>query len=310
MPTTPWKPEHDALRDSVRRLVDGPLSAAAAEAEGGGHPHRAAVEHCSALGLLDLDDILAEVVAAQELGRLRSGGLVAVVLDAMASTSLGLPAVDTAIARRVEVTIETGRATGEVPFAAGAQLATRLLLASAGVLVDLEATKVVPAERSHALRGAAGASVLLDSAACEALDVSVEHLQRAELLEAAAAIGSTWRTWDEACAYARQREAFGRPIAKFQVNRHALADAATRLTAAEALVHDTAWAWANGRSRDPAPARLYAGAVAVEVADRALQLHGGYGYTTDFDAQRAWRDAHALRVGDDDRRRRIAEATS
>lgn len=309
MPTTPWNPEHEALRDSVRRLVDGPLTEAAAQAETGGLPHREAVEQCAALGLLDLDDVLAEVVAAEELGRLRSGGLVAVLLDAMFSTSLGLPALDTCAAGFVEVTVDGARATGEVPFAVGAQLATRLLLPSAGVLVDLDTAKVLPAERSHSLRGAAGGSVVLDGAACEAFAVGDDHLRRAELIQAAAAIGSAWRTWREACDYAQQREAFGRPIAKFQVNRHALADAATRLTAAEALVHDTAWDWAHGRTRDQAPARLYASAVAVEVADRAIQLHGGYGYTTDFDAQRAWRDAHALRIGDDDRRRRIRRAT-
>ena len=310
MPTTPWNPEHDALRDSVRRLVDGPLTEAATQAEAGGHPHRAAIEHCTALGLLELDDILAEVVAAEELGRLRSGGLVAVLLDAMFTASLGQPAIDSCVASFVDVTVEGGRASGEVPFAAGAQLASRLLLASAGVLVDLDTAKVMPAERSHSLRGAAGASVMLDGVPCELIEVDEHHLQRAELLQAAAAIGSAWRTWREACDYAQQREAFGRPIAKFQVNRHSLADAATRLTAAEALVHDTAWEWANGRTRDPAPARLYASAVAVDVADRAVQLHGGYGYTTDYDAQRAWRDAHALRIGDDDRRRRMARGTS
>ncbi len=63
-------------------------------------------------------------------------------------------------------------------------------------------------------------------------------------------------------------------------------------------MHDTAETLARDGSGDTAAARLYAGRVAVAVADRVLQLHGGYGYTTDFDAERAWRDAHALSLGD------------
>lgn len=310
MPTTPWDPEHDALRDSLRRLVDGPLSEAAAAAEAGASVHALAIAHCADLGLLDLDDIRAEVVAALELGRLRSAGLVAVLLDAMLTSALGLTPLETAVTRLATVRRDGARASGEVPFAVGGAIAARLLVAGAGVVVDLADATVVPAQRTHSLRGAAGASVVLENAGCTPLDVAAVSLWRAELLEAAAAVGAGWRTWHESCDYAQQREAFGRPIAKFQVNRHALADGATKLTAAEALVHDLAWRWALGDTSDPAATRLYAGSVVREVSDRAVQLHGGYGYTMEFDPQRAWRDAHALRIGDDDRRRRIAQGVA
>ena len=304
MPTTPFSSEHEALRDVVRRLVDGPLAEVAAAAEDGATDIDAALGACADLGLLDLDDVLAQVVAAQELGRLRSGGLVARLLDAMTTTPLGLDA--TAVVRSAQVSVDHTGTSGVLPFVVGGQTALRCLLLDRAVVLDLTGATVEPAERAHAWRGAAAARITLDGAPTQPLELAPFVAACAELREAAAAVGTSQRTFEEATAYAQQREAFGRPIGRFQVNRHALADAATKITAAEALVHDTAWRATRGTAAETAAVRLYAGRVANEVADRAVQLHGGYGYTSAFDASRAWRDAHALRAGDDERRRRLA----
>ena len=307
MPTTPFQPEHQALRDTARRLVDGPLDTLATQAEAGGLPHAEALRLCAEVGAFELDDVLAEIVIAEELGRLRSGGLVAVLLDAMLTSEVGV--ASTAVARSSTLELDGEHATGELPFVPGAQVADRCLVADNGIVFELSAAVVTPVARSHSWRGAGAAGIVVDRIPVERVDLG-PLVQRAELREAAATVGGAWRTWQGARTYAQQREAFGRPISRFQVNRHALAVAATKITAAEALVHDTAWQWSNGDAVDPAAARLYAATVAVDVADLAVQLHGGYGYTTEFDPQRAWRDAHALRLGDDGRRRRVRTGAS
>ena len=294
---TPFAPEHDALRDSVRRLVDGPLAALADAAEHGEAVHREVLHRCDELGLFALGDVLAEVAACEELGRLRSGGLVALLLDAMLADDLGVTDPDgpvTIVRDATAVTADDG-VSGVLPFVVGGLLARRCLLPDLGLLLDCdEGWQAVAVAAPHALRGGAVAAVTLDGAPAKPVDVPPDALRRYELREAAAAVGAARAAFDGAAAYAQQREAFGRPIARFQVNRHALAETATHITAAEALVHDTAWRWANGDTVDLAAARLYSARVAVAAADRMLQLHGGYGYTTAFDAQRAWRDARAL----------------
>ena len=304
MPTTPFTSEHEALRDVVRRLVDGPLAEVAQVAETGVTDIDAALQQCASLGLFELDDILAQTVVAQELGRLRSGGLVARLLAAMTTAPLGLD--DTAVVREAHVSVDHTGTNGVLPFVVGGQTAQRCLLLERAVVLDLDGAIVEPAERAHAWRGAAAARITLDGAPTQPLDLPPSVAAHAELHEAAAAVGTSQRTFEEATTYAQQREAFGRPIGRFQVNRHGLADAATKITAAESLVHDVAWALSRGDAADTAAARLYAGRLANEVADHAVQLHGGSGYTTAFDASRAWRDAHALRAGDDERRRRLA----
>lgn len=298
---TPFAPEHQALRDSVRRLAEDALADAAATAEGGALPHAAAAQQCGDLGLFGLDDVLAEVAACEELGRVRSGGLVFVLLDTMLAADLGLDVTDglVAVARGVRLRPANGGVDGDIPFLVGGLVAARCVVVDSGVLVRCGGPgwAAQPVADAHAFRGGAVAAVQLQGVAAEPLTVPPHVLARAELREAAAAVGAASRSFDDAAAYAQQREAFGRPIARFQVNRHGLAETATHLQAAQALVYDTAWRWSTGDRADPAAARLYAGQVALAAADRALQLHGGYGYTTAFDAQRAWRDARALHIG-------------
>jgi alkylation response protein AidB-like acyl-CoA dehydrogenase len=306
MPTSAFAEEHEALRATVRRLVSERLAPLAEAAEHGAAVHIEALE--LAADLRELPDVLADVVVAEELGRMRSGGLVAVLLDAALLADVGCDGPG-AVARDGEVRVSGDVADGELSTVVGGAVASRLLVLDAGVVVELdERCEVRPAVAPHALRGGAVADVSVRAAPCRDVAATTEARGRAELREAAAAVAGAWQTFDDAHAYAGQRAAFGRPIGAFQVNRHAIAEMATWLTAAEALVHDTAWAMASGGGApavDTAAARLVAGRTARHVADRCLQLHGGYGYTMDFDVQRAWRDARALVTGDAERRTRL-----
>ena len=297
MPTTPFTAEHEMLRASVRGVVDGELAALAAQAETGARVQRGAVAALTPLGLSDIGDPVADVVVAEELGRLRSGGLCAVLLASLFAADVGTDLVTgpVALAEHGTVTASAGRATGILEMTPGGGVAERCLVPFASLLIRAGegwvARDVVDA---HALRGAAPADLLLDGAAYEHVDIGAMAGARHDLRTAAAAVSGAWQTWRDAHAYAQQRTAFGRPIGRFQVNRHALADTATRLTAAEALVHDAASALSAGKPATTAAARSYAATVALQTSDVCLQLHGGFGYTMDFDVQRAWRDAHAL----------------
>jgi alkylation response protein AidB-like acyl-CoA dehydrogenase len=311
MPTTVFAEEHQTLRSTVRRLVADRLTALADAAERGAAVHVEALELTTELR--GLPDVLAEVVVAEELGRLRSGGLLAVLLDAALLVDLGHPTVPAAVARVGDVAVTDDTADGTLPMVVGGAVARTLVVLSAGIAVELgDGCDAEPAGALHGLRGGALADVVVRSAHAQPVEVSAQALRRAELREAAAAVAGGWQTFDDAHAYAGQRTAFGRPIGAFQVNRHALAEMATWLTAAEALVHDTAWALAtavDGPNADTATARFVAGRAARRVADVCLQLHGGYGYTMDFDVQRAWRDTRALAIGDDERRARLVAGT-
>jgi alkylation response protein AidB-like acyl-CoA dehydrogenase len=125
------------------------------------------------------------------------------------------------------------------------------------------------------------------------------ELQGERLIGAAGAVAGAQRVFDQTLEYARQRHAFGRPIAKFQVNRHKFAEMATKIEAARQLTYTTAWRFANGEYpvREISMAKLHASRVACEVADECLQLHGGAGYMREYGVERVWRDLRLNRIG-------------
>lgn len=125
------------------------------------------------------------------------------------------------------------------------------------------------------------------------------ELQGERLVGAAQAIAGARRTLDAAVAYARQRQAFGRPIGKHQAVRHMLADLATDIEAAQQLVYLAAWKVTRGEYpvREISMAKLLTGQVAWRAADTTMQIFGGYGYAMDLPIQRAWRDARLIRIG-------------
>ena len=110
---------------------------------------------------------------------------------------------------------------------------------------------------------------------------------------AAQALGTAQGAYDRALDYVKQREQFGKKIAQFQVTQHKLADMATKIELARLITYKAAWNYDQGRI-DPkltSMAKMYAARTAVEVADEAIQLLGGYGYMTEYEVERFYRDA-------------------
>jgi alkylation response protein AidB-like acyl-CoA dehydrogenase len=125
------------------------------------------------------------------------------------------------------------------------------------------------------------------------------ELQGERMIGAAGSLAGAQRVFDRTLAYAKEREAFGKPIGHFQVIRHKFAEMATKIEAARELVYVTAWRFANGEYpvREISMAKLFASRVAVEVADECIQIHGGAGYMKEYNVERAWRDARLNRIG-------------
>ena len=110
---------------------------------------------------------------------------------------------------------------------------------------------------------------------------------------AAQALGIAEGALESTIAYVQERKQFGRSIAAFQNTQFQLADMATKVEAAKMLVYKAAMAKATQKvySLEAAMAKLYAAEVAMEVTTKAVQLHGGYGYTREYDVERMMRDA-------------------
>ena len=125
------------------------------------------------------------------------------------------------------------------------------------------------------------------------------ELQGERLVAAAGCYAACERMFEKTLAYALDREAFGRPIGKFQAIRHKFADMATKIEAAKQMVHATAWRFANGEYpvREITMAKLFATRVCNEVADECVQIHGGYGYMKEYEIERAYRDQRLNRIG-------------
>ena len=117
---------------------------------------------------------------------------------------------------------------------------------------------------------------------------------------AALALGMSRGAYDAALAYAKERHQFGKPIAEFQAVQGMLAEMATRLDAAALLVYRAAWAKDRGMKTtlESSMAKLFASEVGVWIADRALQIFGGYGYVKDFPAEKYYRDMKLCTIGE------------
>jgi len=117
---------------------------------------------------------------------------------------------------------------------------------------------------------------------------------------AAMGVGLAQGAFDQALSYARERQAFGQPIARFQAIGRRLADMATEVEAARLLTHKAALLKDAGRpfALAAAQAKLKSGLVAVDVVDQAVQIHGGYGYIEEYPVCRFYRDAKILTIGE------------
>jgi len=117
---------------------------------------------------------------------------------------------------------------------------------------------------------------------------------------AAMGVGLAQGCYDLAYAYAKEREQFGQPIARFQSVQEKLVDMATEIEAARNLVWKAAWEKDRGRdfARTAAMAKLYSGELSHRAANWALQIHGGYGFMDEFPISRLYRDQKILEIGE------------
>jgi alkylation response protein AidB-like acyl-CoA dehydrogenase len=117
---------------------------------------------------------------------------------------------------------------------------------------------------------------------------------------AALALGMAQGAYDCALAYSRQRVQFGKPISEFQSIQNYLADMATEIDAARLLTWRAGWMKDRGMkvTKESAMCKLYAAEVSVRVANLAVQVHGGYGFTKDFKAEKFYRDVKLCTIGE------------
>lgn len=116
----------------------------------------------------------------------------------------------------------------------------------------------------------------------------------------ALALGIAEGAFEQSIAYGIEREQFGKKITEFQAIQFMLADMATEIEAAKHLVYHAAWLMQNGKpySREASMAKLFASELAMRVTTKAVQIHGGYGYTTEYPVERMMRDAKICEIGE------------
>jgi butyryl-CoA dehydrogenase len=114
----------------------------------------------------------------------------------------------------------------------------------------------------------------------------------------AQATGIAQGAFDASLTYAKQREAFGHPIAEFQAIQFMLADMSTEIDAARLLVRKAAWKQDSGGrfSMEAAIAKLFASEMSTRVTHKAIQIHGGYGYSSEYPVERMYRDARITEI--------------
>ncbi|HEY0560931.1 MAG: acyl-CoA dehydrogenase [Mycobacterium sp.] len=129
--------------------------------------------------------------------------------------------------------------------------------------------------------------------------VMTHTLNNERILTAAMCVGIAQAAYNDALAYAKEREAFGRPIGQNQSIANYLVDMLVGIEQARLLTYRAAWLQAQGKPCGPEStmATLVASKMVSSVADHGIQVLGGYGYSMDFDMQRYWRDTRQLRIG-------------
>jgi len=128
----------------------------------------------------------------------------------------------------------------------------------------------------------------------------LEVLDGGRISVAAMGVGLAQGAYDLAVAYAKEREQFGKPIARFQAVQFALADMAVEIEAGRTLTYKAAWLKDEGRpfAKEAAMAKLYTGELSHRAANAALQIHGGYGFMEESAISRLYRDQKILEIGE------------
>jgi alkylation response protein AidB-like acyl-CoA dehydrogenase len=144
------------------------------------------------------------------------------------------------------------------------------------------------------------ADALLGAAEGSGFAQMMKGLEVGRLQVAARATGVARAAFEDALRYAQERESFGKPIWQHQSVGNMLADMGTKLSAARALLHSAAEKFDSGARCDmeAGMAKLFASEVGMEIALDAVRVHGGYGYSTEYDVERYFRDAPLMIVGE------------
>lgn len=132
----------------------------------------------------------------------------------------------------------------------------------------------------------------------EGFKIALSTLDGGRIGIGAQAVGIAQAALDESIEYSKQRQQFGRPIAKFQAIQWMIADMATHIEAARYLVYNAAYTKDKGErfSKEAAMAKLFASETAMDAVIKAVQIHGGYGYTKEYTVERLFRDAKITEI--------------
>ncbi|PIC72222.1 acyl-CoA dehydrogenase [Sporosarcina sp. P2] len=116
----------------------------------------------------------------------------------------------------------------------------------------------------------------------------------------AMAVGIAQAAYERALNYSKERKQFGKTLSSFQITQFKLADMAMKIELARTMVYKAAWLKDQGRmfTKEASMCKLYASEIAMEVADEAIQIHGGYGYMREYEVERYLRDAKLLEIGE------------
>ena len=364
-PPPPFTPEHEELRETVRRFVEKEVVPNVADWEERREFPRELFERCGELGFLGLKfpeeyggqggTHLHDAIWVEELSRRGASGGVAAGLNA--HTSIAMPPVfqfgDEWQRQRWVVPGTKGEKIGALGITepgAGSDVAsikTTAKKTEGGWVVNGSKTFITNGVRADFLvcacrtteeGGHGGISFLVlerempgyevtgkleklgwhasDTGELSFTDVEVpdSHLLGREnggfqlimanfawerLLMAIGAVGGMDRCIEVAIQYAKEREAFGRPIGNFQVIRHKIADMATKAAASRTLTYDTLRRFHEGETviNEVSMAKLLTQRSLVEIADDAVQIFGGYGYMREYEVERALRDARLGPIG-------------
>ncbi len=132
----------------------------------------------------------------------------------------------------------------------------------------------------------------------EGYKIALSTLDGGRIGIASQAVGIAQGAFEAALAYAQQRQAFGHPIADFQAIQFMLADMATEIDAARLLARRAAWKQDTGArfTMEASVAKLFASEMSTRVTHKAIQIHGGYGYSREYPVERAYRDARITEI--------------
>ena len=178
------------------------------------------------------------------------------------------------------------------------------------VPTDTPGLKIGPAEKKMGLHGSPTHAVTYEDARVpldnligeegKGLQQTLSTLDGGRIGIGAISIGLAQAAFEHAVNYARERKAFGKPIAEQQAIQWMLADAATEIEIARNMLYKTAWLKEQKRpyNKEAAMAKMFATEMAERVCRNAIQIHGGYGYSSEYPVERIYRDARLMTIGE------------